>query len=588
MIQNPILPGFHPDPSICRVGDDFYLVTSSFSFFPGVPVFHSRDLKNWEQLGYVLDRKEQLPCGYEMLSGGIFAPTIRYHDGVYYMITTNMSMGCKNFIVTADDPAGPWSDMHIIEGADGIDPSLFFDEDGKAYYTGTTRGEDESGDFQAIWCSEIDVERFELKGERKLVWRGAMIDAIAPEGPHLYKKDGYYYLMIAEGGTEVYHAVTIARSEQVFGPYRGFDGNPILTHRHLGKRYPICNVGHADLVELSDGSWYMVMLASRLLGGSHKLLGRETFLAQVSWEDGWPVVNPGKGIVEMQCESPAGLSEHPFEKGALPTETDTDFSDGKLGLEWNEIGTPGNEPFYRFVEDGIELRLLKNRIVPWDIDGLGVNVFERIPVFAERNAKGESGKVSFLGRRLQHVSWEASTVLSFAPEAGEHAGLVIIQNDANQLRIDVTAENSAGESACEPGANGRACEPKESRAVVSCIRTQTVVRDGRQFFEEEELASVTVDASEPLTLRMSATETAVNFGVQADGIAHPPADGGNSSSDGIIYPLASDIDAGFMGSESCGGFIGAYVGIYAGCEGADSDRWAKFKRFCYRGAEAAE
>lgn len=564
MIQNPILPGFHPHPSICRVGDDFYLVTSSFSFFPGVPVFHSRDLKNWEQLGYVLDRKEQLPCGYEMLSGGIFAPTIRYHDGVYYMITTNMSMGCKNFIVTADDPAGPWSDMHIIEGADGIDPSLFFDEDGKAYYTGTTRGEDESGDFQAIWCSEIDLERFELKGERKLIWRGAMIDAIAPEGPHLYKKDGYYYLMIAEGGTEVYHAVTIARSEQVFGPYRGFDGNPILTHRHLGKRYPICNVGHADLVDLSDGSWYMVMLASRLLGGSHKLLGRETFLAPVSWEDGWPVVNPGKGIVEMQCESPAGLNEHPFEKGALPTETDTDFSDGKLGLEWNEIGTPGDEPFYRFAEDGIELRLLQNRIVPWDIDGLGVNVFERIPVFAERNAKGESGKVSFLGRRLQHVSWEASTVLSFAPGAGEHAGLAIIQNDANQLRIDVTAES---------GANGSACEPKESRAVVSCIRTKTVVRDGRQFFEEEELAGITVDASEPITLLMSATETAVNFAVQVNG---------------VTQPLASDVDAGFMGSESCGGFIGAYVGIYAGCEGADSGRWAKFKRFCYRGAETAE
>ena len=523
-----------------------------------------------------------------MLSGGIFAPTIRYHDGVYYMITTNMSMGCKNFIVTADDPAGPWSDMHIIEGADGIDPSLFFDEDGKAYYTGTTRGEDESGDFQAIWCSEIDLERFELKGERKLIWRGAMIDAIAPEGPHLYKKDGYYYLMIAEGGTEVYHAVTIARSAQVFGPYRGFDGNPILTHRHLGKRYPICNVGHADLVEFADGSWYMVMLASRLLGGSHKLLGRETFLAQVSWEDGWPVVNPGKGIVEMQCESPAGLSEHPFEKGALPTETDTDFSDGRLGLEWNEIGTPGNEPFYRFAEDGIELRLLQNRIVPWDIDGLGVNVFERIPVFAERNAKGESGKVSFLGRRLQHVSWEASTVLSFAPEAGEHAGLVIIQNDANQLRIDVTAESGGNRSATESGASGSAAESGGSRAVVSCIQTKTVVRDSRQFFAEEELASVTVDASKPLTLLMSATETAVNFGVQTVGGVQLPADGGNSSSDGVIYPLASDVDAGFMGSESCGGFIGAYVGIYAGCEGADSDRWAKFKQFCYREAEATE
>lgn len=137
MIQNPILEGFYPDPSICRVKDDFYLVTSSFSFYPGVPVFHSKDLAHWEQLGYVLDRPEQLPCSYEMLSGGIFAPTIRYHEGVFYVITTNMSMGCKNFIVTADNPRGPWSDLHVIEGADGIDPSLFFDDDGRVYYTGT-------------------------------------------------------------------------------------------------------------------------------------------------------------------------------------------------------------------------------------------------------------------------------------------------------------------------------------------------------------------------------------------------------------------------------------------------------------------
>ena len=130
MIQNPILTGFYPDPSICRVDDDFYLVTSSFSFYPGVPIFHSKDLAHWEQLGYVLDRPQQLPCSYEMLSGGIFAPTIRHHDGIYYMITTNMSMGAKNFVVTATDPRGPWSDVHIIDGADGIDPSLFFEDDG--------------------------------------------------------------------------------------------------------------------------------------------------------------------------------------------------------------------------------------------------------------------------------------------------------------------------------------------------------------------------------------------------------------------------------------------------------------------------
>lgn len=225
-----------------------------------MPVFHSRDLAHWEQIGHVLDRPTQLPLGADWISGGIFAPTIRYHEGLFYMITTNVDHG-GNFIVTAQDPAGPWSEPHWIEGAEGIDPSLFWDEDGTAYYTGTSSGEDMR--HNKIWISRIDLTDFRLVGEKKKIWGGSQVLAWCPEAPHLYKKDGWYYLMIAEGGTEHFHAVTIARSREVMGDYEGYDGNPIMTHRHLGMGAPIANTGHADIVELKDGSWYMVMLASR-------------------------------------------------------------------------------------------------------------------------------------------------------------------------------------------------------------------------------------------------------------------------------------------------------------------------------------
>lgn len=551
MIQNPILPGFHPDPSICRVGKDFYIVTSSFSYFPGVPIFHSRDLKNWEQLGYVLDRPEQLPCSYEMLSGGIFAPTIRYHDGTWYMITTNMSMGCVNFIVTADAPEGPWSAMHVIEGADGIDPSLFFNDDGRAYYTGTTRAGDEHGSYQAIWCSEIDLHEMKLVGERKILWRGALVDAGSPEGPHLYKKDGWYYLMIAEGGTEHFHAVTISRSKEVMGPYTGYEGNPILTHRHLGADYPICNVGHADLVELEDGSWYMVMLASRLMGGYHKILGRETFLTPVRWENGWPVVNPGVGKVEFTCPSPESLPEQPEAVGVLPISTDTDFTEGMLGMEWNEIGTPGKE-FYRLTGRNLQMKLLKNEVVPWELDGLEADVFLRIPKFGRGG-----GKAGFLGRRQQHPDFDAEVKLAFAPESGESTGITVIQNDANQLRAEL-------------------CLDADGKPAVQCVRTVTVIRDEKQYFEETVLGAVPVselgaggDADcVPLCLRVEGRQTCYTF---------------LASTDGETYHPVVSADGSFLGSETCGGFIGAYIGIFAACDSEDREKWVDFLHFSYKG-----
>ena len=300
--NNPILAGFYPDPSICAVGEDFYLVNSTFAYFPGLPVMHSRDLAHWEQIGNACDRDSQLPLGDTGHSRGLFAPTIRYHEGTFYMICTNVSFG-GNFIITATNPAGPWSEPYYIKGADGIDPSLFFDEDGTCYYIGThpnPAGCQYDGDWY-IWIQKLNLETMELVGEVHNVWNGAMKNIIWPEGPHLYKKDGYYYIMNAEGGTGPDHAVTICRSRSIYGPYENNFCNPILTHRHLGKDYPIRYVGHGDLVQTINGEWYMVMLAVRPIKG-YTTMGRETFLAKVVWENGWPIVNPGVGMLTDKLE----------------------------------------------------------------------------------------------------------------------------------------------------------------------------------------------------------------------------------------------------------------------------------------------
>jgi alpha-N-arabinofuranosidase len=287
------------------VGEDFYIVNSSFSYFPGVPIWHSKNLADWEQIGNVLDRESQIPlkgCGH---SAGIFAPTIRYHAGTYYMITTNVSGG-GNFIVTATDPAGPWSEPYILgEDAPGIDPSLFFDEDGNCYYVGTRpnpEGVRYNGDWE-IWVQKLDLTTMKLTGKSPAIWKGALKDVIWPEGPHIYKKGDYYYVMNAEGGTGPNHAVTIARSKNIFGPYENNPNNPILTHRHLGRNFETVYVGHADLVDDLNGNWYMVMLASRRCEG-YIGMGRETFLAKVVWEEDWPVVNPGIGKLEEVVELP--------------------------------------------------------------------------------------------------------------------------------------------------------------------------------------------------------------------------------------------------------------------------------------------
>ena len=295
--HNPIIPGYSPDPSVCRVGNDFYLVNSTFEFFPGVPIYHSKNLVNWELVGHCLTRESQLPLRGCKNSGGIFAPTIRFHDGRFWMITTNVT-DKGNFIVhtEGDDVTGPWSEPAWIDHQ-GIDPSVIWDDDGKCYYCGTGFNEDGQG----IVLFEIDPMTGEILSDKKIISHGC--GGKCPEGPHIYKKDGYYYLMAAEGGTEYGHSETIQRSRDIWGPYEGCPHNPILTHSGIrGMGNEIQATGHADIVDSPDGSSYLVCLGIRQY--SHAMLhnlGRETFLAPVKWEEGWPIVGDN-GVISLEPE----------------------------------------------------------------------------------------------------------------------------------------------------------------------------------------------------------------------------------------------------------------------------------------------
>ena len=296
---NPVLPGMHPDPSVCRVGDDYYLVNSTFQFFPAVPIYHSKDLIHWEQVGHCLTRESQVKLNDDGNSGGIWAPTLRYHNGKFYMIVTNWAHGMNQFF-TAERPEGPWSDpVHVDQ--DGIDPCLFWDKDPKTgkektYYVGSAQG--------GILLTEIDETTGKRIGESKVIWNGT--GGRYPEGPHIYKRDGYYYLLIAEGGTEFSHKITMARSKDIWGPYEGHPKNPVMTHLlQKGQDNWIQGVGHADIVDAVDGSWWAVCLAFRWQTGGHHLLGRETFLMPVEWEkDQWPTFNGGECMQsEMKCKT---------------------------------------------------------------------------------------------------------------------------------------------------------------------------------------------------------------------------------------------------------------------------------------------
>lgn len=296
--RNPILAGAFPDPSACQVGDTTYIVNSTFTWLPGLPIRASRDLETWELVGHALTEDNcavlDLELGAE--SQGIFAPTLRHIQGRFVLVcTTVVGTTERSFVMTAPEAAGPWSEPRFLDGAGGIDPDVFEDEDGQVWWTGTRLAATPLWEQQTeIWTRPVDLDTATFTGEETVIWHGAVEGVVWSEGPHIYRIGDWYYLLTAEGGTAEEHSVSIARAPSVRGPWQGCKRNPIFTHRNLGRTSEVHNVGHADLFQRPDGSWWAVMLGVRLRDNRH-LLGRETFLAPVSWEDEWPVIAPGCG-----------------------------------------------------------------------------------------------------------------------------------------------------------------------------------------------------------------------------------------------------------------------------------------------------
>lgn len=423
-LHNPIIPGFYPDPSICRVGEDFYLVCSSFELCPGIPLFHSRDLQHWEQLCYVMTPENGFHVEKNCGNGGVMAPTIRYHDGTFYLINCNFG-DRGNFIVTAKNPTGPWSEPHWLTDVPGIDASIFFDEDGQCYIMGTAQNwpDGKGGLRQGIWAAKYDIENFRMASEPHALWGGAMAGVASPEAPHIYHIGKYYYLLIAEGGTEQYHSATVARSESVFGPYESCKANPVLTMRHMGQKAAIQNAGHADLVDLPDGSWYAVFLASRLIGGESKNLGRETFIVPVRWELDWPLFTPDTGKVEWDYDFPEIL---PWTETPEKPVRD-DFHAG-LGQDWCFWGRP-YEKFWETGKDGLSLRCLKQALA----DPL-------LPMTLEVS-HAEDAFVSCLARRRLQPNCRFACKLRFAPKGQESAGVAVFQAMNHQIHFQLARKD---------------------------------------------------------------------------------------------------------------------------------------------------
>jgi beta-xylosidase len=392
---NPLVPGFNPDPSIVKVGGDYYLVTSTFEYLPGIPVYHSTDLMTWTQIGNVAARPEQLDLDEIPTLGGVWAPTIRYRDGVFYVIVT-VAMGGGCVVFTAANAAGPWSDPVVIAGIEGIDPDLAWGDDSTAYVTFSglvTRGPD-AGKHLGIQQARVDLAAGSVLEEPRSLWSGTGLKF--PEAPHLYQRGGFWYLMIAEGGTERGHGVSIARGSSPEGPFVGFEENPFLSARSTGR--PIQNTGHADLVETPDGGTALVLLGMRPRGMTQAFsaLGRETFITGVEWTDGWPSAEP----VELR-----------------PREGDTRFSvdfldGGELDAGWIAV-----------------------RRLPSDVAAPG----ERGLEIAGDGSTLDTARPFFVGRRQLNQTARVSTIVDASAGVG---GLAVRYDEDHHVELEVTGDSS--------------------------------------------------------------------------------------------------------------------------------------------------
>ncbi|WP_412467543.1 glycoside hydrolase family 43 protein [Pedobacter sp. KLB.chiD] len=523
---NPILAGFYPDPSITKVGADYYLVNSTFSYFPGIPVFHSKDLKNWKQIGNVIERNTQMTFLGDGTSRGLFAPSINYHKGTFYMTCTNIDKG-GNFVMTAKNPAGPWSDPVWLREVRGIDPSLFFDDD-KAYIVYNSDAPDNKplySGHRTIRTYEFDPATLEVVGTEHLLVNGGVDITKKPvwiEGPHIFKREGWYYICAAEGGTSVNHSQVILRSRSATGPYVPYEKNPILTQRDLdpNRANPITSTGHAELIEGPDGKTYAIFLAVRPYEGNFYNTGRETFIAPVRWTDGWPIINPDFKEVQYQYE--ANFKE--VKQKGIPPQS-------------------GNFSYRTTFDKGLDPSLLflrKNDSSWYQLDKKNGLTMKLKPETCM-----EKTNPAFLGKRQQHMFCSASTALHFSPKSeNEKAGLMIFQGEFNFYFM---------------------CKSLKEKAAVIQLFKGDKATNQMVLLTEMPLP----DPSADIQLEIEAKGGLYDFKYRQGG------------SEWKV--LKKDVDGKYLSTQAAGGFIGSLFALYATSSGQPSDNKASFKWLDYSG-----
>jgi xylan 1,4-beta-xylosidase len=542
--QNPILAGFYPDPSVVRVGDDYYLVNSTFAYFPGIPVFHSRDLVHWTQIGNAIDRPGMLDLAGLGLSRGVFAPAISWRDGTFYILNTCVDCG-GNFLITAQDPRGPWSDpVWLPDLAGGIDPSLFFDDDGRAYVVnnGPPPGTPGYEGHRAIWIQAFDPKTLKTFGPRTVLLDGGVDPSKDPvwiEGPHILKVDGRYYLTAAEGGTAVGHSEVVLRADKPTGPYAPFSGDPILTQRDLDpdRPDPVTSAGHAQLVQDQTGAWWATFLAVRPYAGDLYNTGRETFLLPVTWKDGWPrILEKGEAVPWVQSSPrlehfPVLMNREmlkPFFAGALPhRQTGPTLTGSALAGFAPAVPTTGNftvRETFRGPRLPLDWLMLRNPQGAWlSLPGDGLHL-RAGPV-----GLGDKANPAFVGRRQQHAFATATTCLRFDPAAPRaRAGLAAFANEdvyyALSLGVDETGRRIIRlERRAAPG------DPKGGVLVAA--------------------APAPVSEAGRVCLKIEA-----RGGLYAFAFGASPAQ---------WTTLAGDQDGTILSTRKAGGFVGAAFGLFA-------------------------
>ncbi|MFI8378185.1 glycoside hydrolase family 43 protein [Leeuwenhoekiella sp. NPDC079379] len=506
---NPILQGCYPDPAITRKGDDYYMVCSSFAMVPGVPIFHSKDLVNWTQLGHVLDRKSQLKVENSGISEGIYAPGITYNpnNDTFYMITTQIASGIGNMVVKTKDPKKGWSDPIKLDFG-GIDPGLFFDDNGKAYvvHNDAPDGEPLYNGHRVIKIWEYDVETDKIiPGSDQVIVNGGVNLADNPiwiEGPHIYKKDGLYYLMCAEGGTGDWHSEVIFVSDNPKGPYTPAPSNPILTQRHFPKdrKDKVDWAGHADLIQGPNDTYYGVFLGVRPNEQDRVNTGRETFILPVDWSGEFPVFENGLVPLKPKLKMPEGVVNQTGKAGYFPNGNYTyteNFKSDTLDYRW--IGLRGPR------ED-----FIKQTIAGLEIKPFAVSIKEKKPT-------------STLFHRQQHKNFSFTTTLTFNPKSEkELAGLVCLQNEGFNYVFGVTKNGNKNHLLLERTENGKS----------------TLI------------ASVAIENTTNLNLKVEALGDAYRFSFSEE----------NSNN---FINLGGTVSGDILSTNNAGGFTGALVGLYA-------------------------